>query len=55
MDDFNLYFSDLKEHAQNSLLTYLGLSCPEEANWDTDIFPISTFTLDDYAGLSREK
>ena len=42
---FELYFSDLTEHAQQELLKKAGINKPEDKNWD--VFPIFTYIIDD--------
>jgi hypothetical protein len=37
---FDIYFKDLSETAQKEFLEFMGISNPEEGNYDT--FPIST-------------
>lgn len=37
--DFEIYFNDLKEEAQQQLLQAAGIKDPADANWD--IFPIT--------------
>ena len=44
MAEFKLYFSDLTEPAQKSILKAAGLKSEEDANWDC--FPITTITFD---------
>lgn len=41
---FELYFSDLTEHAQQVLLKKAGINKPEDKNWD--VFPILTYEID---------
>lgn len=41
--EFNIYFSDLNEDAQERLLEMVGAESPEEMNWDMDIVPIATY------------
>ena len=33
-DNVEIYFEDLKEDAQNTLLDVYGISKPEDMNWD---------------------
>lgn len=45
MDDLmEIYFSDLKEEKQKELLEYVGVSSPEEVNWD--VFPVATLGIE---------
>jgi hypothetical protein len=37
---FRVYFNDLKPEAQKALVAFLGITDPEEMNWDVDILPI---------------
>ena len=41
---FELYFSDLTEQAQQSLLKAAGMQDQAENNWD--VFPITTMTFE---------
>jgi hypothetical protein len=41
--EFNIYFSDLNEDAQERLLKAVGAKTASEANWDMDIVPIATY------------
>jgi hypothetical protein len=41
MDEY-VFFSDLSEKLQTILLNYVGVSSPEEMNWD--IFPITSIS-----------
>ena len=45
MNEFELFFSDLTETAQKSILEKAGLKNPEDANWD--VFPITTVVFDE--------
>ncbi len=44
---FEIYFSDLNEDAQRSLLEALGIDDPKEMNWDMDVFPVATFPIEE--------
>ena len=43
IEEFNIYYSDLKEDAQKRLLERFDTT-PEAENWDKDIIPITTIT-----------
>lgn len=45
MAQFELYFSDLTEHAQQVFLKTAGLKSAEEMNYD--VFPITTIEFED--------
>ena len=45
--EFNIYFSDLNEDAQNRLLEAVGAAAPSDMNWDMDICPIATYAFSD--------
>lgn len=49
MNEFNIYFSDLNEDAQQRLLTYAGIADPSEANWDMDVLPIASIMIEQEA------
>ena len=42
--EFELYFTDLTEKAQQKLLEKAGVKSPEEMNWD--VFPITTLNFE---------
>lgn len=42
--EFELYFTDLTEEAQQELLEKAGVKSPEEMNWD--VFPITTLNFE---------
>ncbi len=42
--EFELYFTDLTEKAQQELLKKAGVKSPEEMNWD--VFPITTLNFE---------
>lgn len=50
MESFEIYFSDLNEDAQKSLLDFVGVESAADMNWDNDILPITTFDIE-YRGL----
>ena len=41
--DFEIYFSDLTEDAQQRLLDAFGITDAKEANWD--VFPVTTIDV----------
>ena len=45
--DFEIFFSDLNEEAQRSLLEALGIDDPKEMNWDMDVFSVATFPIEE--------
>ena len=45
MDDFNIFFSDLKEDTQRRLLEAIGIADPREMNWDFDLVPLASYPL----------
>lgn len=45
MAQFELYFSDLTEHAQQVFLKTAGLKSAEEGNYD--VFPITTIEFEE--------
>lgn len=47
MEDFNIFFNDLKEETQNRLMAAIGIIDPKEMNWDLDILPLASFPLPD--------
>ena len=47
MNEFEIYFSDLNEDAQQRLMEAVGITDPREMNWDIDIIPLTIFELED--------
>ena len=45
MKEFEIYFYDLNEEAQTSLLKEAGITSEKEANWD--VFPIATVCIEE--------
>lgn len=45
MEDFNIYFSDLKEESQRRLMEAVGITDPREMNWDFDLLPLATYPI----------
>ncbi len=45
MDDFNIYFSDLNEEAQQRLMEAIGIQDPREMNWDIDMLPLAVYPI----------
>lgn len=43
MNEFEIYFSDLNEDAQQRLMEAVGITDPKEMNWDMDIVPLAIF------------
>lgn len=43
--EFEIYFEDLTEKAQRSLLIHAGIQDPAYMNWD--VFPVATISLDE--------
>lgn len=43
--DFEIYFNDLKEEAQQQLLETAGIKDPADANWD--VLPIATIYIEE--------
>ena len=41
MVQFEIFFSDLNEQAQQDLLDMVGAESPEDMNWDFDLVPIA--------------
>lgn len=46
MESFGIYFSDLNEDAQKSLLDFVGVESAADMNWDMDILPIATIDIE---------
>ena len=46
MESFEIYFSDLNEDAQKSLLDFVGAESAADMNWDMDILPIATVDIE---------
>ncbi len=46
MNEFEIYFSDLNEDAQQRLMEAVGITDPREANWDIDIIPLTIFEFE---------
>ena len=42
---FAIYFEDLTEKAQRSLLIHAGIQAPAYMNWD--VFPVASISLDE--------
>lgn len=40
MNEFEIFFADLRPDIQQDLLVFAGIQKPEEANWD--IFPVTS-------------
>ena len=47
MRDFEIYFSDLNEDAQERLLGAVGAESPAEMNWDLDILPLAVYEFEE--------
>ena len=47
MRDFEIYFSDLNEDAQQRLMEAVGITNPKEMNWDINIVPIAIYEYED--------
>ena len=45
MEDFNIYFSDLKEESQRRLMEAVGITDPREMNRDIDMLPLATYPI----------
>ena len=45
MDDFNIFFSDLNEGAQQRLMAAIGIQDPREMNWDIDLLPLTVYPI----------
>lgn len=45
MDEFPIYFSDLKPATQRELMDAVGIEDPKEMNWDMDILPIAFYPI----------
>ncbi len=45
MDDFNIYFSDLNEEAQQRLMEAIGIQDPREMNLDIDMLPLAVYPI----------
>ena len=45
MEEFDIYFSDLKEGSQKRLMAAIGIHDPKEMNWDLDILPLASYPL----------
>lgn len=43
--DFEIYFNDLKEEAQQQLLKAAGIKDPADANWD--VLPVATIYVEE--------
>ena len=42
-NEFNIYFNDLNEDAQERLLKAVGAKTASDMNWDMNILPIATY------------
>ena len=47
MNEFEIYFNDLNEDAQQRLMEAVGITDPREMNWDIDIVPLAIFEFED--------
>lgn len=47
MREFEIYFSDLNEDAQQRLMETVGITDPKEMNWDFDMCPIAIYEFED--------
>lgn len=45
--EFEIYFSDLNEDAQQRLMETIGVTDPKEMNWDIDLFPIAIYEFEE--------
>ena len=54
MQEFNIYFSDLNEKAQEEWLKVNNCETAADGNWDMDIFPIATVHIE-WAGEEEEE
>ena len=45
LDDFNIYYSDLNEGAQQRLMAAIGILDPREINWDIDLLPLAVYPI----------
>lgn len=46
MVEFDIYFSDLNEAAQQRLLDAVGVDNAEDMNWDMDVLPIASYVFE---------
>ena len=46
MKEFEIYFSDLNEDAQQRLMEAVGITDPKEMNWDMDIVPLAIYEFE---------
>jgi hypothetical protein len=46
VEQFEIYYSDLNEDAQERFLDYMGFDDPSEGNYDSDILPIAIVDID---------
>lgn len=44
--EFEIYFSDLNEDAQQRLLDTIGVASASDMNWDMDIVPIAVYSTE---------
>ena len=50
MNEFEIYFSDLNEDAQERILEATGVTDPRELNWDIDIVPLAVYYFEEVDG-----
>lgn len=50
MKEFEIYFSDLNEDAQQRLMETVGITDPKEMNWDIDISPLAIYEFEEDDG-----
>lgn len=53
MKEFEIYFSDLNEEAQQALLDLVGASEASDMNWDMDILPLAVLNFEDSDDLEE--
>lgn len=45
--EFEIYFSDLNEDAQQRLMEAVNITDPKEMNWDMDWLPLAIYEFED--------
>lgn len=54
MKSMDIYFSDLNEEAQESLLQLVCANDPKDMNWDLDVLPLFTYEVEDEEEIEEE-
>ena len=48
-----IYFSDLNEEAQKTIMNAVGIENPSEMNWDVDMAPLAYYCVEVDDGLEE--